>query len=77
MKIQITIEGDDINHLIKDINTLLETNKDDVKKVLRTIAKEMFAVIEEDNILEQGADLYIKLTRTINDKYRQKDKTKS
>lgn len=77
MKIHITIEGDDVNQLIKDVGALIEANREEIRQVLRALAKEMLAVIEEDKILEKGADFYIHLNRTINDKYQHKEKNRN
>ncbi|RLF31049.1 MAG: hypothetical protein DRN07_07860 [Thermoplasmata archaeon] len=72
MKIQITIEGEDFEELIKEVSTLLENNREELKNVLRLLAKEAIDVIEESAILDRGAELYIKLNRAINYKYREK-----
>ena len=72
MKIQITIEGEDFEGLIKDVSTLLENNREEIKNMLRILAKEAIDVVEESAILDRGAELYIKLNRAINYKYREK-----
>ncbi|KAA0001593.1 MAG: hypothetical protein FE046_01820 [Thermoplasmata archaeon] len=72
MKIQITIEGEDFEELIKEVSALLENNREELKNVLRLLAKEAIDVIEESAILDRGAELYIKLNRAINYKYREK-----
>lgn len=74
MKIQITIEGEDFEEFIKDVGALLENNREELKNVLRILAKEAIDVIEESAILDRGAELYIKLNRAINYKYREKSK---
>ncbi len=74
MKIQITIEGEDFEELIKEVSALLENNREELKNVLRLLAKEAIDVIEESAILDRGAELYIKLNRAINYKYREKNK---
>jgi hypothetical protein len=74
MKIQITIEGEDVTELLQDLGSLLESNRDEVKRVLRLLAHEALTVIEESATLDRGAELYIKLNRAINHKYRQRNR---
>jgi hypothetical protein len=76
MKIEIKIEGEDIDEFIKEIEGLLESNKDHIKKVLKLLAKETIDVMEDSHVLDKGADLYIKINRAINYKYREKSKKK-
>jgi len=70
-KIEIKIEGEDLEAIIKEIDGLLERNRETIRKILRLLAEEAIAVIEERKIIDKGAEIYIKLNRAINWKYKQ------
>jgi|Deesub1362A_J573_1020465.scaffolds.fasta_scaffold03614_3 hypothetical protein len=70
MKIEIKIEGENIGEILEDMLNILENNKEEVKRILRLLAREAIEVLEEDAILDKGAELYIKLNRAINYRYR-------
>ncbi|RLF47166.1 MAG: hypothetical protein DRN29_03270 [Thermoplasmata archaeon] len=70
MKIEIKIEGENIGEILEDMLNILENNKEGVKKILRLLAREAIEVLEEDAILDKGAELYIRLNRAINYRYR-------
>ncbi len=70
MKIEIKIEGENIGEILEDMLNILENNKEEVKKILRLLAREAIEVLEEDAILDKGAELYIRLNRAINYRYR-------
>ena len=62
-KIEIKIEGEDIEDIIKEFDKILESNREAVRKILRMLAEEAIEVIEERKIIDRGADIYIKLNR--------------
>ncbi|HEC76685.1 MAG TPA: hypothetical protein ENI33_05460 [Thermoplasmatales archaeon] len=70
MKIEIKIEGEDIGEIVKEIGDILENNRNEIKKLIRLIARETIDALEDKSILEKGATLYINLNREINYKYR-------
>ena len=71
MKIEIKIEGENIQEIVKEMGKILESNREEIKKLLKFLANEAIDVLEDKRMLERGAELYIKLNRTINWKYRQ------
>ncbi|MBC7080698.1 MAG: hypothetical protein H5T44_00365 [Thermoplasmatales archaeon] len=71
MKIEIKIEGESIQELVGEIRKLVEMNREEIKKLLQIIGEEAIAVLNDEKILEKGAELYIKLNREINLKYRE------
>ncbi len=70
-KIEIKIEGEDIESIIRDFDKLFERNKEEIGKILRMLAEEIIEVIEDRKIIDRGADIYIKLNRAINWRYKQ------
>lgn len=70
MKIEIKIEGEDIGEIVKEIGDILENNRNEIKKLIKLIARETIDALEDKSILEKGATLYINLNREINYKYR-------
>ncbi len=70
-KIEIKIEGEDIESIIKEFDKILESNREVIRKILRMLAEEAIEVIEERKIIDRGADIYIKLNRAINWRYKQ------
>lgn len=71
VKIEIKIEGEDIESIIRDFDKLFERNKEEIRKILRMLAEEIIGVIEDRKIIDKGADIYIKLNRAINWRYKQ------
>lgn len=71
MKIEIKIEGESIQELVGEIRKLVEMNRDEIKKLLKIIGEEAISVLNDEKILEKGAELYIKLNKEINLKYRE------
>ena len=70
-KIEIKIEGEDLEAIVKELDNLVEKNRETIRKILRLLAEEAIAVIEERKIIDKGAEIYIKLNRAINWKYKQ------
>jgi len=73
VKIEIKIEGEDIGSIIREIGNIVETNKKTIRTILDTLAMEAIDVLEEKKILDRGADLYVKLNRAINWRYKEKE----
>ena len=76
MKIEVKIEGEDFGELIRDIENIVENNREKIKRLLRFFAKETIEVLEDNVILDKGAELYIKLNRAINYRYKKKNRKK-
>ena len=70
MKIEIKIEGEDIGEVVRSLLSIVENNREEIKKLLNLLARDTIDVLEEEAILEKGADLYIKLNRAINYRYK-------
>ncbi len=70
MKIEIKLEGENIDEIVRGLISIIENNREEIKRLLNILAKDAIDVLEEDPILEKGADLYIKLNRAINYRYR-------
>jgi len=70
VKIEIKIEGDDIDSIIKEMDKIIESNRESIRKILRMLAEEAAEVVQERKIIDKGAEIYIKLNRAINWKYK-------
>ncbi|MBC7128158.1 MAG: hypothetical protein H5T45_00285 [Thermoplasmatales archaeon] len=71
MKIEIKIEGESLQEIVGDIIKLIEMNREEIKKLLEIMAEEAISVLNDKKIIEKGAELYIKLNKEINLKYRE------
>jgi hypothetical protein len=72
VKIEIKIEGEDLNSIIKELGSIVEANKKTIRNILDICANEALDVLEEKKILDRGAELYVKINRAINWKYKKK-----
>jgi hypothetical protein len=74
VKINITIEGEDISEIINELLhvgiELLKTNRKELREVLRILADESLEVLNDKKILEKGAELYKKINSEINWTYK-------
>jgi len=70
MKIEIKIEGEDFAEIVGGIKDLLEKNRDELQNLLKILAKEAIEALEDITILDKGAELYIKINRAINYRYK-------
>jgi ribosomal protein L20 len=74
VKINITIEGEDISEIINELLhvgiDLLKANRKELRDVLKILADESFEVLNEKKTLEKGAELYKKINTEINWTYR-------
>jgi hypothetical protein len=74
VKINITIEGEDISEIINELLhvgiELLKTNRKDLREVLRILADESLEVLNDKKTLEKGAELYKKINSEINWTYK-------
>ncbi|MCD6171435.1 MAG: hypothetical protein J7J36_03340 [Thermoplasmata archaeon] len=71
VKIEIKIEGEDIDEIVREFGKILESNREEIRKLLHLLADEAINVIEDRKIIDKGAEIYIKLNRAINWKYKQ------
>jgi len=69
VKIEINLEGETVQDIIKELGIILDSNKPLVKDILETLALQALDVLNEKKILHRGADLYVNITRNINWKY--------
>jgi bifunctional DNA-binding transcriptional regulator/antitoxin component of YhaV-PrlF toxin-antitoxin module len=74
VKINITIEGEDISEIINELMhvgiELVKTNRKDLREVLKILAEESLEVLNEKKTLEKGAQLYKKINSEINWTYK-------
>jgi len=74
VKINITIEGEDISEIINELLhvgiDLLKANRKELREVLKILADESLDVLNEKKTLEKGAALYKKINSEINWTYK-------
>jgi len=74
VKINITIEGEDISEIINEFLhisiELLKTNRKEIREILKILADESLEVLYEKKTLEKGAELYRKINSEINWTYK-------
>ena len=74
VKINITIEGEDISEIIEELLHmgigLLKTNRKEIREVLKILSEESLEILNEKKTLEKGAELYRKLNSEINWTYK-------
>ena len=74
VKINITIEGEDISEIINELLhvgiELLKANRKELREVLKIFADESLEVLNDKKILENGAELYKKINSEINWTYK-------
>jgi len=74
VKINITVEGEDISEIINEFLQigveLLKTNRKEIREILKIFAEESLEVLNEKKTLERGAELYRKLNSEINWTYK-------
>ncbi len=75
VKINISIEGEDLSEIIHELFSIgvsvLQSNRKEVREVLKLMSDEAFDVLFERKTLERGAELYKKLNSEINWSYKQ------
>jgi bifunctional DNA-binding transcriptional regulator/antitoxin component of YhaV-PrlF toxin-antitoxin module len=74
VKINITLEGEDISEIINELMhvsiELVKANRKDLREVLKILAEESLEVLNEKKTLEKGAQLYKKINSEINWTYK-------
>jgi hypothetical protein len=74
VKINITIEGEDISAIINELLhvgiDLVKANRKELRELLRILADESLEVLNEKKTLERGAELYKKINSEINWTYK-------
>ena len=74
VKINISIEGEDLSEIVSELLSagiaILESNRKEVREMLKIISEEAFDVLFERKTLEKGAELYRKLNTEINWSYK-------
>ncbi len=80
VKINISIEGEDISEIVEELLNvgigLLQSNRDEIRELLKILADESLDVLLEHKTLEKGAMLYRKINSEINWTYK-RDKNKA
>jgi len=74
VKINITIEGEDISAIIDELLhvgiDLVKANRKELRELLRILADESLEILNDKKTLERGAELYKKLNSEINWTYK-------
>lgn len=74
VKINITIEGENIEEIVEEVLTIgigiVKANKKNIREVLKVLADEAIDVLLEKKTLEKGAQLYKKINTEINWTYK-------
>lgn len=77
VKINISIEGEDLSEIIDELLKvgieLLKSNKKELREVMKLTSDMALEVLMEHNTVERGAELYRKINSEINWTYK-KDK---
>ena len=74
VKINISVEGDDISEIINELLRvgidLIKANRKEFREVLKILADESLEILNEKKTLERGAELYRKINSEINWTYK-------
>jgi hypothetical protein len=74
VKINITIEGENVSEMINELLhvgiELVKTNRKEIREVLKILADESLEILNEKKTLEKGAELYRKINSEINWTYK-------
>jgi len=74
VKINISIEGEDISEIIEELLNvgigLVKSNRKELREALKILADEALDVMMEHKTLERGAQLYKKINNEINWTYK-------
>jgi len=74
VKINITIEGEDISSIINELLNvgieIVKANRKEIRELLKILADESLEVLNEKKTLERGAELYKKINSEINWTYK-------
>lgn len=74
VKINISIEGEDIQEIVNELMNIgievLKSNRKEVREAMKLFADEALDILMEKKTLEKGAQLYKKINSEINWTYR-------
>lgn len=74
VKINITVEGENISDIVNELlhigMDLLKANRKELRELLKLLADESLEVLNEKKTLERGAELYRKINSEINWTYK-------
>jgi len=74
VKINITIEGEDIQEIVHELMNIgievLKANRKELREVMKLLADDAIDVLSERKTLEKGAQLYKKINTEINWTYK-------
>ena len=79
VKINISIEGEDISEIVVELLNvgigLINSNRKEVRELMKILADEALEVLQDRKVLEKGAQLYKRINSEINWTYK-RDKSK-
>jgi len=79
VKINISIEGEDISEIVGELlnvgTELIKSNRKEIREIMKILADEAIEVLQERKIVEKGAQLYRKINSEINWTYKRDKKT--
>ena len=74
VKINISIEGEDISEIVKELFNIgievVKSNRKEIREIMRILAEDSLEVLLERKTLEKGAQLYKKINSEINWTYK-------
>jgi hypothetical protein len=74
VKINISIEGEDLSEIVEEILNigieLVKSNRKEIKEMMKILSEEAIDVLMEKKTLEKGAQLYKKINSEINWTYK-------
>jgi len=80
VKINISIEGEDLSEIVKELLTIsveiTKANRKEIREIMKIVGDEAVEALMDRKMLEKGAQLYKKLNTEINWTYK-RDKQQS
>jgi len=74
VKINISVEGEDLTDIVSELltigTTLVKSNREEIRELMKVLADEAVDVLMERKILEKGAKLYKEINSEINYQYK-------
>ena len=74
VKINISIEGEDLSEIVEEILNigieLVKSNRKEIREMMKILSEEAIEVLMEKKTLEKGAQLYKKINSEINWTYK-------
>lgn len=74
VKINISVEGEDLSEIVSELLNLgidvIKSNRKEIREVMKILSDEALEVLMERKTLEKGAQLYKKINTEINWTYK-------